>query len=288
MVSVDPVQITVAPYDTGAPATLTLSYGRAPKAAGSLVSSVGTLDTTGKASPKLSVASGGVYYLFARVTAPGGEYRDIACSTPITTLISPLWPSTSTNTSGLFPNIGADYAPWVQTNSSILRSWISAVYDTTMINMEPNSNKHYTYDLKAGYQSNMMYSGVLLLGVLQLWNSSIGAASSAPWWFRWGYKIPITARRYILAEDGWTPPVGNNTPSRTLTSASVFTITGYQDSSFSSGTVIATIEGSSVSLNNNRVWVTVNTPASYSHYELRQTAGPPFATGLCMNLCLGN
>ena len=287
MVSVDPMLITVAPYDTVAPATLTLSYGRVPRTTGSLVSSVGTLDTAGKASPKLNVASGGKYYLLARVTAPGGEYRDIACSSPITTLVSPLWPSTSTNTSGLFPYIGPEYSTWLQTNNSIFRSWVNSVYDTSMINMEVNNHGTYNYDLKAAHQSNMMYSTVLLLSSFHLYNSPIGAASSAPWWFRWGYKMPITARRYILAEDGWIPR-GGNRPSKTLTSASVFTITGYQDSSFSSGTVIATITGSSMSLNDSRVWVTVNTPASYSHYEFRQTAGPPFATGTCMNLYLGN
>ena len=66
--------------------------------------------------------------------------------------------------------------------------------------------------------------------------------------------------------------------------AAQFTITGYADISFSSGTVLATIPGTSVS--SSLTWRNFASPAEFAYYETRQTSGP-FVVGLSMQARLG-
>ncbi len=70
--------------------------------------------------------------------------------------------------------------------------------------------------------------------------------------------------------------------------AAQFTITGYADISFSSGTVLATIPGTSVSSSlAGLTWRNFESPAEFAYYEMRQTSGP-FVVGLSMQARLGN
>ena len=224
----------------------------------------------------------GTRYLFARVTAPGGAYRDIACTTPVKALLSPLWPSTNTSTSGMFYDLGGPYSAWVGSagnfGSDAYWAWVGEVYETSMLDNYAATHGR----IKAGYFSNHMFGTgpqiTYCLNYSYLASpASFGGQTAAVWWFRWGYKKAVTMRRYSLA-----------TPGYQASAAAQFTITGYADISFSSGTVIATVLGSSVSASTDAmVWTNFASPTEFAFYEMRQTTGP-FVTGLSMTARLGN
>jgi hypothetical protein len=280
MTSVDPVAVSAATSDPMATGTLSLSYNTTATATGATaMPTTTTLGLDGKASLKIAVGQG-TRYLFARVTAPGGAFRDFSIPTPVKTLLSPLWPSTSTSTSGRFIDIGGPYSAWQgdagNFGSGTYWTWVSEVYDTTIVDIATQGR------IKAGYFSNSKH-GVgpqitYCLNYSFLANpSSFGGDSNSVWWFRWGYKKGVTARRYALA-----------TPWIQATSAAQFTITGYADISFSSGTVLATIPGTSVSSTlEGLTWTNFASPAEFAYYEFRQTSGP-FIVGLSMTARLGN
>ena len=276
MVSLDEVRIAAVPSDTVAPATIAISYSttQTPVGPGSQVWSLAADGTAGK---KLRLTTGGTYYLFARVTAPSGAYRDIACATPVSTILSPLWPSTGTTTVnkgmilGRFMDLGADYGPYADWGGQGYSVFWDKIYDV------PRS-------LPASYYSNCNPSAV---GTIQyvLTNPSsgyplgFGGVTSAVWWFRWGYKMPLVIRRCLLFN---TSPQG-----------AVYTITGFADSSFSAGTIIATIPWSSVGLSvedwlgrgRDMAWLPIANPVPFTHYEIRQTVGP-FVTGHTLMMAL--
>lgn len=271
MVSLDEVRIAAVPSDTVAPATIAISYSTTQTPVGP-GSQVWSLAADGTAAKKLRLTTGGTYYLFARVTAPSGAYRDIACATPVSTILSPLWPSTSTTTVnkgmilGRFVDFGVDYGPYASWQGDYAAFW-DKIYDV------PRS-------LPASYYSNCYSSSVSQLhyvltnpGLSYSWG--FGGATSAVWWFRWGYKMPLVIRRFMFFESA---PQG-----------SVFTITAFADSSFSSATIIATIPGSSIAApaGETYTWVPIANPAPFTHYEIRQTVGP-FVTGPTLRVLLSS
>jgi hypothetical protein len=281
MTSVDPVAVSAATSDPLATATLALSYNTTATATGATaIPTTTTLGLDGKASLKIAVGQG-TRYLFARVTAPGGAFRDFSIPTPVKTLLSPLWPSTNTGTSGRFYDLGGPYSAWHGDSgnhgSGTYWAWVSEVYDTTIVDAATQGR------IKAGYFSNNAYGmGPQLTYCLThpyqySVPGSFGGDSNSVWWFRWGYKKGLTARRYALA-----------TPGSQATAERQFTITGYADISFSSGTVLATIPGTSVSSTlEGLTWTNFASPAEFAYYEMRQTSGP-FILGLSMTARLGN
>ena len=101
----------------------------------------------------------------------------------------------------------------------------------------------------------------------------IGANSNDLWWFRWGYNQLVTVKRYALIA------------AVTIGANAVFTLTGYTDISFATGTVIATIMGSSIT--SSSTWTAVSSPSGYLCYEMRQTVGPIALQG-AIQFILGN
>jgi hypothetical protein len=232
MTSVDPVAVSAATSDPMATGTLSLSYNTTATATGATaMPTTTTLGLDGKASLKIAVGQG-TRYLFARVTAPGGAFRDFSIPTPVKTLLSPLWPSTSTSTVGRFNDLGGPYSAWAGSSgnfgSDTYWTWASEVYDTTIVDAGATQGR-----IKAGYFSNTMHGmgpQITYCLTYPYWAdpASFGGNSNSVWWIRWGYKKGLTARRYALA-----------TPGSQATAAAQFTITGYADVSFSSGTVLA-------------------------------------------------
>jgi hypothetical protein len=267
MVSVEPLAITATPSDTVATATFQLAFGATEGATVTFGEprNRGTLRADGRIDQKLRLNTGGTYYLRARVTAPGGSYRDIACTTPVSTRLSPFWPSTHTTTTNLSVNLtvgernrlGLDY---VNINQM---EWLAQVYDPVLTNVVTgNSQPGYTYNMCYGNNVRPLYqlssSGMM---------TYFGGETPDVWWFRWGLQLPITVRRYIILCGAYS-------------GACRFTITGYETRSFSTGTVIASETGPSPA------WqYVVGNPVAFAYYEMRQTKAP-FATGPSVGLVL--
>ena len=77
---------------------------------------------------KLTIPVGGPYYIFARVTRPSSASVDVPCTTTLTTVLSPLWPSTSTAVTKR-ANLGGNYE-WT---SESHRAWVETAYDTSLM-----------------------------------------------------------------------------------------------------------------------------------------------------------
>jgi hypothetical protein len=274
MVSVEPLAITATPSDTVATATFQLAVSTTATATVTFDEprNSGTLRADGRLDKKLRLNTGGTYYLRARVTAPGGMYRDIACATPISTRLSPFWPSTHTTTTNLSVNLtvggrerlGLDYI------TTDRMTWLAQVYDPVLTNV-------VTGNSQPGYTSNMCYNNNVrpLYQISYVWGNGeyLGGETADVWWFRWGLQLPITVRRYIILR------------ASNVDAACRFTITGYETRSFSTGTVIAS-ESSAVVLNSPEVaWTIVSNPVAFAYYEMRQTKAP-FATGPSVGLVL--
>jgi hypothetical protein len=293
MISVDAVGITATPPDTIASATFAVSYNTTASLTGAVSSSTGAIGSDGNAAQKLLFNPGGTsgvtaYYLFARVTAPGGaSFRDIACTTPIKTILSPLCPSTATSTGpGSFGDYyGADYATFGKLG---LLGWFPTVYNC-------DNGYHNTSGYLVSQFENLVMSGGgyrFVYTAMNTWggfySAGFGAAQTSAGYstfsFSWRYRIPIAIRRFVLT----FPYNWSNTTWPVLDPTVEFTITGYTDSgSIVASTVVSQkIIGSSI-YPSKYVWVSVDNPVACEFYRFKQTAGP-LTGGDRFALILGN
>jgi hypothetical protein len=99
--------------------------------------------------------------------------------------------------------------------------------------------------------------------------------STKPWAIRWGYKQSQKPTHVGFGSDGWP----NNADAR-------FTLTGFLDSSFSGGTLLLTLSGTTDGwyYNNKIQWTQLTTIGSFTHYEFRQTVGPYITSSIQVNL----
>ncbi len=258
-------------------APITVLYNLINSVIGATSCGTATLQANGTASLKLTIPIGGPYYVFVRVTPPSSASRDVPCTTTLTTVLSPLWPSTNTAIQRWF-NLGGNYALTESTHAT----WAGKAYDTTLM------TEVSTWRITApGYHSNMSNMQV---GVGNGWKYDYGPrtphilnhysqndaaiadlfsarnSSTGVFWWRWGFSASITVRRYRM---GISPLWPNLLPS-----SGSFTITGYSSSNFTSGNVVATIPASSITRTFDVApWVALSNTASFSYYEMRQTTG---------------
>jgi hypothetical protein len=239
-------------------ASMTVLYNTSNSVVGATSCGTATLQANGTAITKLTIPLGGPYYIFARVTPPSSSSTDIQCTTTLTTVLSPLWPSTSTAVQRWY-SLGGNYA-WTD---ALHESWVGKAYDTSIMEYGGSPPVFARWRRAAGsYHYNMgwfhlngadsNYYGTGWGGPItgprpphvlnhptpsevaisdMFYRSSAGSES----WFRWGYVAPVTVRRYRM---GVTTIDGVNSISP---SGAQWTLTGYASVDFSSGTIIATI-----------------------------------------------
>jgi hypothetical protein len=284
MCAVDPITVTMTPYDTVAAGTVALSHNTTATPTGATASSTTTLDPSGAGAMSLKIIIGqGTRYLFARVTAPGGAYRDIACATPVSTTISPLWPSTSNSLSGCISEFGGpDYGAWFF-GTAAYWDWATKMFDTNMVDILPGVTgiPNTQGRIKSGFFStNMVYGYVNIVHTLvntSQTGSQLSAGDDTAWWIRWGFKRPIVVKRYTM---------GRSYPGYPTDPNITYVLTGYSDISFTSGTTLVSLPGSSVPYLAGNYWVNIANPQAFTHYEMRCTQ--PYQTRSNIFMILGN
>ena len=282
MCAVDPITVTMTPYDTVAAGTVAFSYNTTNTPTGATASSTTTMATSGTMSLKIIIGQG-TLYLFARVTAPGGAYRDVACATPVSTTISPLWPSTSNSFSGCISEFGGpDYGAWFF-GTEAYWDWARSMFDTNMVDILPGVTgvPGTQGRIKSGFFSTNMREGYVSI-VHTLVNTShtgvgLSAGDETAWWIRWGFKRPIVVKRYSMARSSPGYPTDPNIR---------YVLTGYSDISFTSGTTLVSLPGSSVPYRQSNYWANIANPQAFTHYEMRCTQ--PYQTRSDIFMILGN
>ena len=263
-----------------------------------------TLQANGTALTKLTIPIGGPFYLFVRVTPPtltysDIPYNDIPCTTTLTTVLSPLWPSTSTARLK-WSDLGGNYA-WTDVSHE---KWAGTAYDTSIMTKKWRQEEQSFWRIvKDGYHSNIgnwqlngndgpYYSDGWMLNYgprpphifnhpkindndQNISDMFLANTAGSESWFRWGYVAPVTVRRYRLGLAlGWT----------TTSIGASWTLTGYDSSSFASGTIIATISGSSIIRMDVAPWTAISNTSAFRYYEMKQTT----SVQAYMNMLLGN
>jgi hypothetical protein len=284
MITMDAVGVTATPQDAVARATIAFSYNTTKSWSGATVSSAGTLEPDGKAAARIRLTKGGTYYLLARVTAPGGQYVDLICNTPVSTILSPLWPSSRTSTYGVgaFHMLGADYrVPATQDINNWWPAWFFTVY-----------NKDGYLDTSVNYMGELtQYDNFAILGggralitLIANFKDALptklcGVSSASPTFsFSWRYKRPMAVRRIYLC-----PGAG------ILDNATRFTLTGYTVSGSveSSAQVVHTSTGKDIN-ENGADWMEIASPVACEFYRFMQTEGPLVNSNQCLTMVLGN
>ena len=279
MNSVEAVDVTVTPLDSVQQGTIKFYYNTTATFTGAteIVRPTTYLGLNGRVSLKLGGWEG-TRYLFARVTAPNNTTADIAMTTPVKTMISPLWPSTNTSTSGLFHSLGGPYSAWVggggNLGTNAYWTWVGDTWDTSLMDNYVSTQGR----IKAGYSSNMPIPQITYILTNPAGTPSAFGAQDAGlgvWWMRWGFKKIVRMKRYAIA-------------AFQANSSSRFTITGYPDQNFTGGTVLATAAPVNAGwYPTGMSWVNFSSPESFQYYELRQTVGP-FQPAGCVVVRFGN
>jgi hypothetical protein len=284
-VTADAIKLTFASTaaDTTTQATIDVSYSLTNSSAGAIVCGTGTTMPDKTAGLKLAIPVGGPYYLFARAKSASGSYSGyIACANTIRAVLSPLWPSTDTTSIRWF-DLGGNYATWWNVAGAYAK-WVESAYDTSLMAPVPgapwkicappywSNTNNYQPDGNGGMnQYGPRPTYILNHPHPDTWAISDCVAShDAVWWFRWGYRMPVTVRRYKMG----------NTTVWLGKSSGTYTLTGYADASFSSGTVIAAISGANLTTFTSSNWAALSNTQAFAFYELRQTTGP-FSVFMC-------
>jgi hypothetical protein len=272
----DPVLFTGTANTTTA--SMTVLYNQSNSVVGATSCGTATLRANGTALVKLTIPVGGPYYIFARVTPPSSASVDVPCTTTLTTVLSPLWPSTNTTVTK-WANLGGNYALTNESHSA----WVETAYDTSLM-----TNVAFWRITANGYHSNVSNVQFGGNGAMFDWGPRVPHILNHPTasddeisdmfisnargasWFRWGYAAPITIRRYRmgLSKWGWgTSNWGSPSPS-----GAMWTLTGYASAAFTSGAIIATVSGSNVTSRFDLAqWIAISNTTAYRYYEMRQT-----------------
>ena len=292
MITVDAVGVTATPNDAVARATIAFSYNATKSWTGATGSSAGTLEPDGKTAVRIRLTKGGTYYLLARVTAPSGQYVDLVCDTPVSTILSPLWPSSSISTVGTtagyagvgaFHMLGADYRSATVNVEVWWPAWFFSVYNKTDYLTD-------TGEVLPAQRDNFAVSGggyslmTLLANVRDTGPTRISAVSAASptFSFSWMYKRPMAVRRILLNYN----KTGVN---QIVDAAARFTLTGYTVSGSveSSTQVVHTITGTDVN-ERGLTWMEIKNPVACEFYRFMQTAGTLVGSNPGLTMVLGN
>jgi hypothetical protein len=186
--------------------------------------------------------------------------------------VSPLWDVAAYSNNQAF---GAEYDAFTGSylggwGSEVYWEWVRATYDMTLL-MDITQ-----YPTKHGVHINMPSWNLpyTLNNPSTIDYGDFRPIADAPWAIRWGYQ---QAQR--------PTHVGVRCDDADVDAAAQFTLTGFSSSSFTSGTVLVTLNGTQYG-RAAPVWTALTAVGSYTHFEFRQTAGP-FLVGKLQKVMIG-
>ena len=192
--------------------------------------------------------------------------------------LSPLWNVSAWPPSGL--GFGAEFGAFYtggggNWGTEIFWSWVANVYDTSLIDMGNQGYSSVSINMRGATVPYILNCP----NTVNFFDDFKRDNAAAPWAFRWGYQAGQMPTHVALGTIGYVPP-----PECT------FSLAGFSNSTFTNGTVLATLTGSAFgtggAIATGYKWTALTTVATRTHFELRQTAGPSFAGS--MRVLLGN
>jgi hypothetical protein len=194
--------------------------------------------------------------------------------------LSPLW-NVVEDASGA--GFGAQFGAFVggggNWGSSVYWEWFQSQFDLTLLDQSDSQ-----YQTLPGVHINMhspapsapygSVSYVLNNPMAGVFYTDVRPATNAEWAIRWGYQAGQRPTHVALRTGAGSSP-----------SAAVYQVTGFASSAFTSGTLLATLDGTRCGTS-AYVWTALTVVGRYTHFELRQVTGP-FDAGVGRGILLG-
>ena len=161
--------------------------------------------------------------------------------------------------------------------TSIYWEWFQSQFDLTLLAQGGQ------YETLPGVHINMAHSAatypygsmsyVLNNPLANTFYPDVRPATDAEWAMRWGYQQGQRPTHVALRTNGGT------------SSAAVYKVTGFASAAFTSGTLLATLDGTRFGTS-SYIWTALTVVGKYTHFELRQVTGP-FDGGAARGVLLG-